>query len=343
MPNKYSRRHLLGSALGLGAGTALGLPALRRLLAQNPAQNPATPAVALPPPPQLQRGVAIPTRLLGQTGERVTIFGLGGASSKTPLSNGPQEAAVEIIERALALGVKYFDTAVTYGDGKSEAALGVVAARRRKEMFIASKSDARDYDGLMRELEGNLKRLQTDHLDLWQQHRASLEDRDTAPFFAANGAHKALTKLKDEKVVRFVGVTGHHRSDVLGDWLRRFPFDTLLASINAADVHQDDSFIKNLLPVAQERKVGVIAMKVPAYGRLLNANAGVTMRDAMHYALSQQSVATCIIACDSVAMLEENVAAAQTITAPMAAEAQRALEQKTAGYWQRASFYRRWQ
>jgi aryl-alcohol dehydrogenase-like predicted oxidoreductase len=348
MPKRISRRDLLG----LGAGAALSGTAVGQLLAQNPAPN----ALQTPAIPKAQTatipgaaipgatipGATIPMRVLGQTGQRVSIFGLGGASARTPLFNGPQEEAVKIIERALDLGVTYFDTATTYGDGKSETALGEVAARRRKEMFLATKSDARDYEGAMRELEASLKRLKTDHLDLWQQHRASLPDRDTTPFFAENGAHKALQKAKDEKIVRFVGVTGHHRSDVLAEWLKRFAFDTLLNTVNAVDVHQEDSMIKNLLPVAQEKKVGVIAMKVPAYGRLLNADAGVTMQKAMHYSLSQPGVATCIIACDSVQMLEENVAAARAINGPMSHADQRALEEATKGYFERASFYRRW-
>lgn len=331
MPNQISRRHFLSLSLSAGAAAAL---AARSGRAQN------TPAL----PPQLKTAL-LPTRELGATGARVTIFGLGGASSKTPLSNGPHEEAVKLVARALDLGINYFDSATTYGEGKSETALGEVARTRRKEMFLATKSDARSYDGAMRELEASLKRLQTDHLDLWQQHRASLDERDSRPFFAANGAHRALQKARDEKMVRFVGVTGHHRSDVLADWLKRFDFDTLLASVNAADVHQDDSFIKNLLPVAVERKVGVIAMKVPAYGRLLNKDSNVGIGSLMHYALSQPNVATCIIACDTVAMLEENVAAARAITAPMSSEAQRALEAKTGEYWrqQRAGFYRGWQ
>jgi aryl-alcohol dehydrogenase-like predicted oxidoreductase len=325
MTTKLSRRELLT----LGAGAVLGgTPGMRHIFAQTP-----LPQIANTP---------LPTRLLGQTGERVTIFGLGGASAKTPLQNGPHDVAVAIVDRARQLGVKYFDSAFTYGNGNSERAIGEVAKTHRKEMFLSSKTDQRSYDGAMRELEESLKRLQTDHLDLWQMHRASLPDRDTAPFFAENGAHKALQKARDEKMVRFVGVTGHHRSDVLAEWLRRYPFDTLLATVNAVDVHHGDSFIKNLLPVAQEKKVGVIAMKVPAYGRIINQQAGVTIKHAMHYALSQPGVACCIIACDSVEQVEENVAAARAITTTMSEEEQRALEAKTAAYWQRASFYRRW-
>ena len=189
--SKISRRGLIG----VGTGAALGATALLR---QNQTPSQAAPE-KLPAAENLVRGELLPTRELGATGMRVTIFGLGGASSKTPLSNGPQEKAVEIVEHALKLGVNYFDTADSYGPHKSENAIGEVAKNRRDEMLIVSKCDARDYDGAMRALEGSLKRLQTDHLDGWLMHAVSLEDRDTKPFFADGGAVKALQKAQDEK------------------------------------------------------------------------------------------------------------------------------------------------
>ncbi len=333
--SKISRRNLIG----IGTGAAIGATAL---LHKNGSAIHAAPAENATPAADLLRGALLPTRELGETGMRVTIFGLGGASAKTPLSNGPHEDAVKIVERALDLGVNYFDTADSYGPGKSERALGEVAKNRRAEMIIASKCDARDYDGAMRALEGSLKRLQTDHLDAWLMHAISLDDRDTQPFFAENGAMKALQKAKDEKMVRHVGISGHHRSDILGAWLQRYPFEVMLAQINAVDKHHADSFIENLLPVAMAQKVGVVAMKVPAYGRLLDKKAEVTIQHALHYSLSQQNVACAVIACDSIAMLEENVKAARTITAPMTRDEQSALEAKTKDYWQRAVFYRDW-
>ncbi|MBW3636889.1 MAG: aldo/keto reductase [Armatimonadetes bacterium] len=340
-----NRRQLLRLG-GAAASTALlgGLWSAReRAGAQTePRRNPPEekPQTKAPQKPAPQS--PLPLRFLGETGQQVTIFGLGGASSQTPLSQGPREEAVAIIERALDLGVNYFDTAATYGNGRSERVLGEVAKRRRGAMFLASKSDQRSYDGAMRELEASLKRLQTDHLDLWQMHRASLADRDTRPAFASDGAIKALQRAKDEKIVRFAGVSGHHRSDVLIDWLERFPFDTLLLAINAADKHHPDSLVRRVLPVAAQKKVGVIAMKIPAYGRLLREEKGVGINDAMHYALSQSGVACGIIACDSIAMLEENVAAARAARDKMSLAAQSALEEKTASYWQEVTFYRRW-
>jgi hypothetical protein len=273
-PQNSKSRNLMSenftpSLLGLGAGVASAAPRCASFWHKTPPHFP-TPSPRPRPGRRALKAEPLPKRLLGQTGQLVTVFGLGGASARTPLSNGPQEKAVEIIERALALGVGYFDTAVTYGNGRSETALGEVAKTRRKEMFIASKSDARDYDGAMRELEGTLKRLQTDHLDLWQQHRASTVERDTTPFFAENGAHKALRKMKDEKVVRFLGVTGHHRTDVLADWLKRFDFDTLLATVNAVDRHHDVLVHPEPAARGQGAQSRRHRDESPAYGRLLN-------------------------------------------------------------------------
>lgn len=332
---KYSRRELL--RLGLGttvAGTAFGsLAACGQSAEEKKTENKESKSS--------QPKEKLPQRVLGQTGLRVSIFGLGGASSKTPLSEGPHETAVEIVERALALGVNYFDTAASYGNGRSETAMGEVAKKHRKEMILASKTGERTYDGAMRELESTLKRLQTDHLDVWFMHHVSLPDRDTNVAFAENGAIKALQKAKAEKTVRFGGISGHHRTDVLNDWLQRHPFDVLLTVVNAVDRHHDDSFINKLLPVAREKKVGIVAMKIPAYGRLLRPSEGVGIKEAFAYSLSQPGVASGIIACDSLEMLEENVAAARAFAA-LDKDAQAALEAKTASYWRRASFYRSW-
>ncbi len=345
--SKFTRRELLRLGLGTSvAGSAFAAWMTRPRAEVNQISTPDPPLQA----PELEKPraagksesqPALPTRFLGQTGQRVTIFGLGGASSQTPLSNGPHDEAVAIVERALALGVSYFDTASSYGDGKSEKAIGEVAKKHRAQMTIASKTGERTYDGAMRELEASLKRLQTDHLDVWLMHHVSLPDRDTAPAFAANGAIKALEKAKAEKMVRFAGVSGHHRTDVLAEWLRRYRFDMTLMPINAVDRHNRDSFIETVLPVARERKIGVVAMKIPAYGRLLRPEKGVGMREAFAYSLSQPGVAGGIIACDSIAMLEENVAAARAF-ASLDSGAQSALEAKTVSYWQQASFYRRW-
>lgn len=285
---------------------------------------------------------ALPMKKLGDRGPLVSVFGLGGSSARTPLSNGPREAALELINRAIENGVRYFDTAATYGP--SESYLGEALQGRRRSVVLASKTDARTRDAAWRELEQSLKRLRTDYLDIWQMHRVSLHDRDTKPAFARDGVMKAVEQAKDQKIIRHAGITGHHDPAVLAEWLRRYPFDTVLCSINCIDLHQKTSFIRTLLPAARARGAGVVAMKVPAYGRLINSAVGVSIREAVHYALSQQGVSACIIGCDTVAQLEENTAAVRSLKKALRAQEQKRILDATAGYWQgkNAGFYRSW-
>lgn len=229
---------------------------------------------------------SMPERWLGNTGESVPIFGLGGASHRTPLSKPGQEAkAVEIIQRALELGIRYFDTAPSYGP--SEDYLGKVLPSSRSQIFLASKTAARDRDGAWRELERSLLRLNTDYLDLWQLHHVSF-DSDLDSIFSPTGAIQAIEEAKEQKLIRFTGITGHHEPDIIVKGLERYPFDTTLIPVNAADRHHPRSFIPRVLPVSQEKNIGVIAMKVPAYGKLFKSGVLDGMHQAMGYSRSQK-------------------------------------------------------
>ncbi len=208
---------------------------------------------------------AMPQRQLGRTNVPLPILGLGGAG-RTPLSRTDQaDAALAQIRRALHLGIRYFDTAASYGP--SESYLGQVLPPYRNEIFLASKTAARDRDGAWRELERSLRRLNTDYLDLWQFHHVSfMSELDT--LFGPNGAVKALEEARAQGLVRFSGITGHHDPEVIAAGLRRYSFDHTLIPVNAADAHHPQPFIPTVLPLAQAKNIGVTAMKVPAYGRL---------------------------------------------------------------------------
>jgi uncharacterized protein len=274
----------------------------------------------------------MPTRNLGKTGHRVGIFSLGGQSA---LERGHNEAkAVPIINRALDLGVNYIDTSSIYGGPErwSERYIGQVMKTRRSEAFLASKTKERTRDGSLRMLDKSFELLQTDHLDLWQLHDiGTIEEVDK--IFAKDGAMEALLQAKDQKLVRHLGVTGHYRPDALIEILKRYPFDTILMAVNAADKHHY-SFMERLLPLAVEKQMGIIGMKVPGRGRLLsgwtppsldqqkrswegivlaNGPGPLDMREAMYYSLSLP-VSTVIIGCDSIAQLEQNVQLASDFT-----------------------------
>src|SRR6201994_1321629 len=179
---------------------------------------------------------AMPTRNLGKTGYKVGIFSLGGQAALERPDNF--DVAVPIIERALDLGVNYIDTSSIYGGPSrwSEQYVGRVMKTRRSEAFLATKTKERTRDGSMRMIERSLQLLNTDHVDLWQLHDIGLPE-DVDAIFAKGGAMEALIEMQQQKVVRFLGVTGHYRPDALIDTINRHPFDTILLALNAADSH----------------------------------------------------------------------------------------------------------
>ena len=325
MSKKTTRRTFLSLSMA-AAGAAIGCSGLSQ-----------------PPSPNLLAGnktlEGMPERLLGNTGESVPIFGLGGASRGTPLSKtGQEKEAVAIIQRALELGIRYFDTAPSYGP--SEDYLGKVLPSYRSQVFLASKTAARDRDGAWRELERSLQRLNSDYLDLWQLHHVSF-DSDLDSIFSATGAIKAIEEAKEQKLIRFTGITGHHEPDIIVKGLDRYPFDTTLIPVNAADRHHPRSFIPTVLPIVQAKNIGTIAMKVPSYGKLFQSGVLDGMHQAMGYSLSQPGVHCCIIAADSIEQLESNFQVAQAFQ-PLSQSAIALIEQRTATNWEDNTFFRAW-
>jgi aryl-alcohol dehydrogenase-like predicted oxidoreductase len=300
---------------------------------------------------------AMPTRNLGRTGYRVGIFSLGGQSAIERPNN--EAAAVPLVERAIDLGVNYIDTSSIYGGPErwSERYIGQVMKRRRGEVFLASKTKERTRDGSLRMIERSLQLLNTDHLDLWQLHDVGTQ-ADLDEIFAKGGAMEALVQAKEQKMVRFLGLTGHHRPEPLMEAMRRHPFDGLLLALNAADPHHH-SFAGALLPFAVERQVGLIGMKITGRGRILSAwtpppleaqqrawegvviadrPGTLTMREALYYTLSLP-VSTVIVGCDSVAQLEENVRLAREFT-PLSEAQMAGLVQKASPVSKQALFFR---
>jgi aryl-alcohol dehydrogenase-like predicted oxidoreductase len=280
----------------------------------------------------------MPERVLGNTGVSVPILGLGGAG-QTPLSGpGRERAAIALIEEALLLGLRYFDTAASYGP--SEDYLGKVLPNYRENVFIASKTAILNRDGAWAELERSLKRLNTDYLDLWQLHHISFVE-EIDQMLGRNGVVRAIEEAKEQKVIRFCGITGHHDPGAIAQALRRYPFDTCLIPVNAADPHHPRPFIPAVLPVAQAKNVGVIAMKVPAYGRLFKPGVLDGMHQAFGYTLSQPGVCCAVIAAENPAQLKSNVKVARSFQ-PLSAEALGEIEQRTAKSWEENTFFRTW-
>ncbi len=344
-PSSTNRREFLkaGGAITAGLVAQAALPAAAITLPALPS-NPATPN-------------AMPTRNLGKTGYKVGIFSLGGQAAVERPDN--EAVAVPIIEKALDLGVNYIDTSSIYGGPHrwSERYVGQVMKKRRSEAFLASKTRERTKEGSLRMLEESLTLLNTDHLDLWQLHDIG-SNNEIEEIFAKGGAMEALLQARDQKMVRFLGITGHFRPEPLIEAIHRYPFDTILMAVNAADPHHF-SFSEQLLPLAVDKQMGIIGMKVPARGRILSSwtpppieqqkhswegmvlaptPGTLDMRQAMYYSLSLP-VSTVIIGCDSVAQLEHNVQLAREFT-PYSEKQMAGLVQKAEPVSKQALFFR---
>src|ERR1039457_3579792 len=315
MGGKHGRRDFLKAS---GAVTA-ALLAPSAMAAEASKTMPGLPVNPLTPS-------SMPTRNLGKTGYKVGIFSLGGQAALEHANNF--DVAVPIVEKALDLGVNYIDTSSIYGGPErwSGQYVGNVMAHRRNEAFLATKTKERTRDGSMRMIEKSLQLLQTDHVDLWQLHDIGTMT-DINEIFAKGGAMEALVEMRQQGVVRYLGLTGHYRPDALIEGIHRHDFDTILMAMNAADPHHY-SFNEALLPLAVEKQMGIIGMKIPGRGLILSTWTpppieqqkhsweGMTiqtdkpgtlnMREAMYYTLSRP-VSTVIIGCDNIAQLEENV------------------------------------
>jgi aryl-alcohol dehydrogenase-like predicted oxidoreductase len=263
-------------------------------------------------------------RTLGKTGVDVEAVSLGGEGVLR--TTGRSADAVPVILEALRLGVRYCDMAPAYQQSQDYYGEALRAAGKgaRDRLTLASKTHARDRDGALRLLEDTLRRLGTDHLDIWQLHDLR-EAEELTEIFGKGGAIEAVEKAKADGRVRFAGITGHHDPAILVEAMRRYPFDTVLCAINPADPRRLP-FLQTVVPEARKRGMGVVGMKVMAAGRLLWDRAA-TPEELIRYAASFAD--TVIIGCSSIAEVQQNLEAGRRAT-PMEADERLALERRIA-------------
>jgi aryl-alcohol dehydrogenase-like predicted oxidoreductase len=248
----------------------------------------------------------IPKRRLGRTGMGVTILGLGGEGLLRTF--GQEREASRLINHALDLGITYFESARAYSG--SESYYGLALRERRKDIFLASKSHARDKKGALAHLHQTLRNMKTEHLDLWQVHDVRTS-QEIGEIFGRGGAIEAFAEARESGLVRFIGVTGHHDPLIIRKCIEMFDFDTVLLPVNPAEPHHR-SFIKEVLPLAAERGMGIVAMKV--YFRGMASRIAPGKLDLFYrYALSHP-VTTGVIGCDTIGQLDENVRFAASFT-----------------------------
>ncbi len=274
----------------------------------------------------------IAKRKLGKTDIDVTILGLGGEGILRTFGHGKE--AYDLINRAIDLGIRYFESARAYSG--SEAYYGQALAERRDDIFLTSKSHARDKKGALIHLRETLENMKTGHLDLWQVHDVRTKE-EIQEIFGPGGAIEAFIEAKDKGMTRYIGVTGHHDPFITRQCIEMFDFDTVLVPVNPAEpVYK--SFISEILPPAHDRNMGIIAMKVYFRGFARKIPGLTSMEPFYRYALSHP-VTTAVIGCDDLHQVEENARFASGFR-HMEKEEMLALENFVAPYARQLMYYK---
>ena len=274
----------------------------------------------------------IPTRKLGKTNHNATIFGLGGEGILRTTSYFKE--AESVIKKAVDVGVNYFDTAPAYQQSRDYLGKFLWTYAKRENVFLASKTHDRTYDGTLSLVEDSLRRLNTDYLDLLQLH--DLRDKeDLKEIFSPNGAIQALEELKNKGKVRFIGITGHHDPDILIEAIKRYDFDTVLLCANAGDSHYLP-FVTTVIPEARKKGMGVIAMKVTSQGHALSS---IKMEEAFDFSLSQD-VDLAIIGCKTPQEVEQNASLAMNFK-HLSKEELAKIENKTRNFVAETNFFKK--
>lgn len=274
----------------------------------------------------------IEKRKLGNTGFDATILGLGGEGVLR--TYGHDKEAYELINRAIDLGINYFESARAYSG--CEEYYGKALNERRDEIFLTGKSHARDKEGALKHLHESLTNMNTDRIDLWQVHDVRT-DEDIDLIFGKGGAIEAFVEAKEKGLVRFIGVTGHHDPKIIRKALEIFDFDTVLVPVNPAE-RTYKSFVTDIVPLAEEKEIGIIAMKVYLRGFASRMHHVTTLEPFFRFALSQP-VTTAVIGCDNIGQLEENVRFAHTFRSMTEIESEE-VQDLTSPYARQLMYYK---
>lgn len=259
-----------------------------------------------------QESSEMPRRTLGATGERVSAIGLGGFHIGLP--DVSESDGIRIVRTAIDRGITFMDNCWDYNEGESERRMGnALKDGYRDKVFLMTKFDGRTKESALSQLDESLRRLQTDHLDLWQFHEnIRLEDPDR--FFAEGGAAEAVAEAKAQGKIRYAGFTGHKDPIVHLRMLEiadehGFRWDTVQMPINVMDAHFR-SFEKLVLPELNKKNIGALAMKSMGDGKILESQA-VKPLECLQYALSRP-VSVVITGIDRLELIDQAFEAVST-------------------------------
>ncbi len=317
-PQDTGRRHFFRTVGMLGLSAALGANA-----SAAEQDGPADAGQG-----QATNAGEIPRRTLGRTGVQISALGLGGHHLGDIKS---ADEAIQVIHGALDAGVSFFDNCWEYYNGETENILGRGLKGRRDKVFLMTKvcTHGRSGELAMRMLEQSLRRLQTDHLDLWQIHAISY-DNDPELAYAKGGVLEAFDKARQQGKTRFVGFTGHKDPAFHLQMLKLgYPFDTVQMPLNPFDA-TFHSFEKQVLPEVNRRGMAALGMKsMGGTGEAVKKGL-VQAEELLRYAMSLP-VATTISGIDSLKVLEQNLRVARGFK-PMTEQEMEALRTRCAPF-----------
>ncbi len=244
----------------------------------------------------------MPMRLLGSTGQKVSLLAFGAGSRW--LAYKDRDKGLEALDRALKAGINYIDSAASYGNGLSEQWVGEYLKTHKKDFFLVTKIGGnRTYDDAMKIIEQSLKNLGVSQVDLMHIHALENES-DLAKIEAANGQLKAMQKAKEQKMTRFIGVTSHTNPQVLKTLLERHDLDSTQMALNIAQIGNAPpsnragqgqtgaaGFEMTAMQAALKKKMGITAMKVFAQEKLLGkASPEILIRYAMSLPIAAATI-----------------------------------------------------
>jgi predicted aldo/keto reductase-like oxidoreductase len=276
--------------------------------------------------------VGLAKRPLGKTGVEVTILGMGGEGILRTF--GQEQETVSLINRAIDLGITYFESARAYAG--SESYYGMALKERRRDIFLASKSHERTADGALKHLETTLGTMKTSYLDLWMIHDVRTP-KDLDLIFGPKGAIKALEAAQRNKLARFIGISGHRNPTILSRALDLFPFDTVLMPVNPAEPHYW-SFLHEVLPKAQGKGMGILGMKTLSRGVCIKIFGAESVENFLRFAMTQP-ISTAVVGCETIEQLEMNVRIAQSFQ-PMPKKDQDILLSRVKSYARELMYYK---
>jgi predicted aldo/keto reductase-like oxidoreductase len=270
----------------------------------------------------------VPMRVLGRSGEKVSMVGLGGYHIGM---QADEQESIRIIRSALDSGINFLDNCWDYNGGQSEVRMGkALRDGYRQKAFLMTKIDGHTRQAALQQLEESLRRLQTDHIDLLQFHEV-IRDTDPDRIFAKGAGMEAVLEAKKQGKIRYIGFTGHKSPDIHLKMLNtgfahQFTFDAVQMPLNVMDAHYN-SFEKKVLPVLVKHKIGVLGMK-PMGDKLILKSKTATPIECLHYAMNLPT-SVVIAGCDSMDILHQALEAASSFK-PMSSTEVASLLGKTA-------------